>query len=106
MADDILVAGDTGPAITGVIHKKGKPLEVEDLTNATVKFQMRLAKQRDLMVDADADILVAASGTVSYEPDVNDTAIPGDYLYQWQVTFPGGKKQTTYEAKPLTIRRR
>jgi hypothetical protein len=103
---DVLVAGDTGPAITGTIHKRGDVEDVEDLTNATVKFQMRRARDRKLMVDADADIVTAASGTVSYLLEANDTAIPGDYIYQWQVTYPDGKKQTTYDPKELTIRRR
>ena len=103
---DVLVAGDTGPAITGTIHKRGDTTDVEDLSGASVKFQMRRARDRKLMVDADADIVTAASGTVSYTLEANDTAIAGDYQYQWQVTYPDGKKQTTYDPKELTIRRR
>jgi hypothetical protein len=58
------------------------------------------------MVDALADIVDPASGMVSYALQANDTAIPGDYLYQWQITYPDGRKQTTYEPKQLTVRRR
>ena len=103
---DVLVAGDTGPVITGTIHKKGSLADREDLTGSTVTFQMRRARDRKLMVDSAATIITPASGTVSYTLEENDTAIPGDYLYEWQVTFVDGKKQTTFEAKELTIRRR
>jgi hypothetical protein len=103
---DILVAGDTGPAITGTIHKRGDTSDIEILTGATVKFQMRRARDRKLMVDTAATVIDAASGTVSYALDVNDTAIAGDYVYQWEVTYTDGKIQTTFETKELTIRRR
>ena len=103
---DILVQGDTGPLISGYIHEKGQPNNRTDLTGATVRFQMRRTRDEDLMVDNPATIDVAASGTVYYDLEVNDTAYPGDYQYQWQVTFPDGKKQTTYEVKELTIRPR
>jgi predicted secreted Zn-dependent protease len=103
---DVLVQGDTGPAITGTIHKRGDTADLEDLTNASVNFQMRRARDRKMMVDAVATIVDPASGTVSYTLEENDTAIPGDYVYQWQVTYVDGKKQTTFEAKELTIRRR
>lgn len=103
---DVLVVGDTGPAITGTIHKRGDTSDVENLVGSSVKFQMRRARDRKLMVDADADIINPASGSVSYSLEVNDTAIAGEYVYQWQVTYPDSKVQTTYETKELTIRRR
>lgn len=103
---DTLVQGDTGPVITGTIHKKGDVNDPEVLTGATVNFQMRRARDRKLMVDSAATIVDPASGTVSYTLEENDTAIAGDYVYQWQVTYVDGKKQTTFETKELTIRRR
>lgn len=104
---DILTSGDTGPLISGVLHDKDDTTRLVDLSGeATVKFQMRRARDKRLMVDGDAEITSPHSGGVSYTLEANDTAIPGDYVYQWQVTFPDGKKQTTYEPKPLTIRRR
>ena len=103
---DILVQGDTGPLLKGVIHEKDAPTKVTNLTGASVKFQMRRIRDTNLMVDGVADIIDPASGEVSYDLEANDTAYPGDYQYQWQVTFPDGKKQTTYEPKELTIRKR
>lgn len=103
---DVIVQGDTGPNVTGVIHEKGNPDNVTNLTGATVKFQMRRVRDAKLMVDSLAVVDTPASGVVHYEWGENDTAYPGDYQYQWQVTFPDGTKQTTYEAKELTIRKR
>jgi len=103
---DVLVVGDTGPIITGVIHKADDISDLEDLTAAEVRFQMRRASDRRLMIDRVAAIDVAASGEVHYSLQANDTAIPGEYVIEWQVTYPSGRKQTTATLHELTIRRR
>lgn len=103
---DTLVVGDHGQLITGVIYQDDDTSAVDDLTAAGVKFQMRRASDRRLMVDRDADIDTAASGEVSYALQANDTAIPGDYVIEWQVTYPSGRKQTTANLHEVTIRRR
>jgi hypothetical protein len=103
---DTLVVGDTGPLITAVIHDADDENSVVDLTGAAVRFQMRRASDRRLMVDRAAAIDTAASGEVSYNLQPNDTAIPGDYVLEWQVTYPSGRKQTTATLHELTIRRR
>lgn len=103
---DVLVVGDTGPIITGVIHKSDNTDDREDLTGASVHFQMRRASDRRLMVDRAAAIDTAASGEVHYSLEANDTAIPGEYVLEWQVTYPSGRKQTTATLHELTIRRR
>jgi Rib/alpha/Esp surface antigen-like repeat protein len=103
---DILVVGDTGPVITGTIHAAGDTADLEDLTNCSVRFQMRRLTDRRLMVDEPADIVTAISGDVRYVMGPNDTAVPGDYGVQWQVTYPDGKKQTTATMHEVTIRRR
>lgn len=103
---DILVVGDTGPVITGSIHKAGDTTQREDLTSCTVRFQMRRLMDRRLMVDQPAEIVTAISGEVRYLLGANDTAIPGDYGIEWQVTYPDGKRQTTATLHEVTIRRR
>lgn len=103
---DVLVVGDTGPIITGVIHKADNTSDREDLSGAQVFFQMRRAADRRLMVNKAAAIDVAASGEVHYALAANDTAIPGEYVLEWQVTYPSGRKQTTATLHELTIRRR
>jgi Rib/alpha/Esp surface antigen-like repeat protein len=104
---DVLVVGDTGPIITGYIYSAGDKTRRADLSGDTsVKFQMRRLADRRLMVDADADIVTAISGEVSYTLGATDTAVPGDYGIEWQVTYPDGKKQTTATLHEVTIRRR
>lgn len=103
---DILVTGDDAPIIRGYIHEKGDTTARENLNGATVRFQMRRERDRRLIVDGLAQIESTASGTVAYTLAPHDTAIPGDYVYQWQVFYPDGKKQTTHALKELTIRRR
>lgn len=103
---DTLVSGDTAPLITATLHDFADPTDILDLTDSTVRFQMRRSRDRRLMIDRAADIVTAASGTVSYSLRANDTAIPGDYIIEWQVTYPDGSKQTTADVKEVTIRRR
>jgi hypothetical protein len=103
---DTLVVGDRGQIIRGTIYKRDDPKDVDDLTGASVRFQMRRSTDKRLMIDRAATIDVAASGEVSYALGMNDTAIPGDYVLEWQVTYPSGRKQTTATLREVTIRRR
>lgn len=103
---DVLVVGDTAPIITGQIYKPQEGNQPLDLTSTSVQFQMRRTSDRRLMVDQPAEIVTAESGEVRYVLGPNDTAIPGDYGIEWQVTFPDGKKQTTATLHDITIRRR
>lgn len=106
MSDDILVVGDHGQIITGEIYQDDDTDDRDVLTDAEVHFQMRRAADRRLMIDREAEIVDAVSGEVSYALQANDTAIPGDYVIEWQVTYPSGRKQTTANLKSVTIRRR
>lgn len=66
-----------------------------DLTTATaVKFIMKTAQGNTLKVNAAAAIVDAAGGVVRYDWLAIDTAVPGEYLAEWQATFAGGKVQT------------
>lgn len=106
MSDDTLVVGDHGQIISAQIYKNDDTSDLDDLTDAEVRFQMRRAIDRRLMINREADIDLAASGEVSYALQANDTAIPGDYVIEWQVTYPSGRQQTTATLKTVTIRRR
>lgn len=101
----VFVQGDTAPDITSVIHEEGDVTSPVDLTNATVRFQMRRADDKRFTVNAVAVIDDAVAGEVHYSWGANDLAVPGDYVVQWEVTYPGGRIQTTAPEATITIRR-
>lgn len=103
---DVLVVGDTAPIITGTLYLNDDITQPQDLTDCTVRFQMRRTQDRRLTVDQLAEVVTAESGTVRYVLGPNDTAIPGDYGIEWQVTYPDGKRQTTATLHNVEIRRR
>lgn len=99
------VQGDTAPDITAQIHEEDDPLVAVNLTNSSVKFQMRKSDDRRFTVNASATITNAANGLVSYSWGPNDLATPGEYVIQWEVTYPGGRIQTTAPVETITVRR-
>lgn len=99
------VQGDTAPSIVSVIHLEDPPLTITNLTGCTVRFQMRKNDDRRFTVNSIAQITNSAAGAVSYDWAPNDLAIPGTYQVQWEVTFPGGRIQTTAPTETATIRR-
>ena len=105
---DILVAGDTGPSVTSKLYEEDDPTEPLDLTGDThVFFQMRRTADRRLMINREANIVgPPSSGEVMYLWAVDDLAIPGDYILEWQVVYPDGTKQTTAIPHEVTVRRR
>ena len=105
MADPIVVQGNTAPDITAILNYDDGSGPV-DLTDATVKFQMRRTLDRRFTVNADADIIGdPLNGEVSYSWGANDLLVPGAYVTQWEVTFPGGRKQTNAVANLVEVRR-
>ncbi len=106
MANPILVTGDTRPIIRANLYERdSSPTQYVDLSSATVRFQMRKADDRFYTVNASAVVTSTVSGGVEYHLATNDLQVPGDYLIQWEVTFPDGKVQTTSVANPVTVRR-
>lgn len=99
------VQGDTGPDITAIIHEEDLPSEVVDLTDCSVKFQMRKSDDHRYTVNAAGTIVNAAAGQVRYSWGPNDLAAPGTYVVQWEVTYPGGRVQTTSPEVTITVRR-
>lgn len=108
MANPILVQGDTRPVIKANLYERDSdPRQYVDLSgNTTVKFQMRKADDRRYTVNAEATITSTASGGVEYQLGANDLqSATGEFLIQWEVTFPDGKIQTTSVPNPITVRR-
>jgi len=100
------VQGDTAPDITAVIHEEDDPTQVINLTETTgVRFQMRRQDDHRYTVNAAATVLDAVNGKVSYSWGANDLAVPGTYLVQWEVTYLGGRVQTTSPQVTVTVRR-
>ena len=102
----IFVQGNTKPDITAILHDQDDDSAVVDLTDASVKFQMRQKDNRRFVVDAPATIVGdPTTGTVSYSWGPNDLNTPGLYESQWEVTYGDGKVQTTAHYNLIEVRR-
>lgn len=103
MSDIEVVQRDNKPSIVG--HLTNPDGTDFDLTNCTVKFQMRLPRSFTYEVDAAGVVTDAPHGMVRYDWGNNDLLDPGDYQCQWQIAFTGGGIQTTDPANSITVRR-
>jgi hypothetical protein len=101
----IFTQGDTGPDLNGVIHAQDDPGSPSNLTDATVRFQMRLSEGHRYKVNAVATIIDEVTGAVRYAWGSNDLAHHGVFDAQFEVTYPGGKVITTQPPVELTVRR-
>jgi hypothetical protein len=82
----IIFTGSEGQILTDQIKKDGKPF---DLDTSTVDFYLRHATSDQLKVNgADAEILNAETGQVSYEWTDSDLDEPGEYFGWWVVDNP------------------
>jgi len=91
-SDFTLKANDRLPSIQATLTTAGVPV---DLTGATgVNFIMKAAQGNTIKVNAAAAIVTATTGVVRYDWLAIDTATPGEYIAEWQVTWSGGKKQS------------
>jgi hypothetical protein len=99
------VQGDTAPDITAVIHEEDDPTQLVDLSGGTVRFQMRRTDDKRYQVNSIATVVDALAGAVSYSWGPNDLAVPGTFLVQWEVQYPGGRIQTTSPEVTITVRR-
>ena len=99
------VQGDTAPDITAIIHEEDAVASIIELTSATVKFQMRKVDDKRYAVNSAATITDAPNGAVKYSWGPNDLAHDGTFTVQWEVTYPGGRIQTTSPEVEITVRR-
>lgn len=103
MSDITVVQHDTEPSVLG--HLTNPDGTDFDLTNCTVKFQMRQAGYLKYTVNAAATISPPETGHVRYDWAAADLNIPGEYQCQWEITFLNGKVQTTDPVNTITVRR-
>lgn len=107
MADFSLKAHDRLPVIQAALTQKdnlGQDQPI-DLTTATgVKFVMRNKDTSTVKVNSPAAIIGSASlGIVQYQWGAGDTDVVGSYQAEWEITWPGPKKQTVPTASYHTI---
>jgi hypothetical protein len=102
------VQGDTAPDITAIIHEEDDISSVIDLSSGLVsgvRFQMRRSDDRRYQVNSAATVVDGPTGRVSYSWGPNDLSVPGTYVVQWEVTYQGGRVQTTSPEVTVTVRR-
>jgi len=93
MPDDIfyIKQNDTSPDFAAVLTDAAGNLAA--LTGATVQFHMA-EEDGTVVVDAVATVVSTVTATVSYAWQVGDTATPGKYYAEFEVTFSNGKVET------------
>ena len=100
------VQGDTAPDITAVIHEEDDPTSIIDLSTVEgVRFQMRRQDDHRYTVNAAGSVLDGPTGRVSYSWGANDLSVPGTYVVQFEITYAGGRIQTTSPEVTITVRR-
>lgn len=91
-ADFSIKAHDRLPAFQVQLFIGVTPL---DLTNASsIKFIMKAAIGGAIKVNAAAVIVTPLTGVVRYDWAAADTDTIGDYTAEWEITWPGPKKQS------------
>jgi hypothetical protein len=92
MADFTIKSNDRLPSIQAAFATAGAAVNLASAT--AVKFIMKSAQGNTVKVNTAAVIVDAATGVVRYDWLSADTATPGSYIAEWEVTWGGGKKQT------------
>jgi hypothetical protein len=103
MANFYIKQSDTLPSIDGTLEDAGGV--AVNLTGCTVAFHMAPANTPSkVTVAAGVGVIVGATlGTVRYDWQAGDTASPGTYAAEWQVTFPGGGVERFPNGSSLTV---
>ena len=93
MADFSIKAHDSLPTIqAALINADSTPLDLSDALG--VRFIMRGTGSGQVKVNAGAVVVDPAGGVVRYDWSGTDTDTPGAYQGEWEISWPGDKKQT------------
>lgn len=94
-ADYTIKSGDSLPIFTDTLtYVDGT---IPPLSSATLAFAMRsLTSLAPVTLTGSATITNPSTGSVQYVPTAADTAVPGNYMASWVVTFPGGEGTMTW----------
>lgn len=92
MTDFVMKRNDTSPAIEmQLLSNAGSAVPI---SGATVRFHMKNAQTQEIVINAVATIVNAATGIVKYEWDSLDTLTSGRYLAEWEVTYSDSRIET------------
>lgn len=101
MADLNLVVGATAPSVFGtLVTADGSAI---NLTDATVRFQMRLAIDRRFAVDAVATVVDAVTGRVRYDWQAGDLALAGEFVSRWRIQYQDGAVEYTEPENTIAV---
>lgn len=90
--DFYIKAGDTySPINRTLLDANNAPMDISAATG--VRFHMQPV-HGGTFIDRAAQVVNAAQGTVRYAWQAGDTATPGMYLAEWEVTYAGGATET------------
>ena len=106
MADFMIKRGDTLPTIRAVLTQKddeGNDGPIDLSTALGVDFIMKPKDSGTVKINAAAVIVTPSMGLVRYDWAVADTATTGSLQAEWEITWPGPKKQTVPTASYHTI---
>jgi hypothetical protein len=104
MTEYVLTQGDTRPIINATLTAQGTTTPI-NLHECSVKFQMRRADDKLYTVNGACSIVNESAGTVSYSLGTNDLNTPGEYVAQFEITYPDNRVQTTSSLIPIKVRR-
>jgi len=94
VADVEITAGDTRPSLASTLED-GDGVAVSLVGVVEVRFRMRSVATGLTVVDAAATVVAPASaGTVRYDWQAGDTAVPGRYQARFRADFGGGQVQS------------
>lgn len=92
-ADWAIVQGDTAPAYPDVLSFDDGT--AANLAGATVQFGLRsLTSNSPIALTGIVTVTGASTGAVQFTPSALDTAVAGNYMAQWVVTFLDGSRMT------------
>ena len=92
MADFYLKRGDTSPSLEATLTEFDGTDDVAiDLTGASVVFSMTTMGGTVIVSRKSVAIVTALNGQVRYDWESGDTAMPGTFKAEFEVTLPSGK---------------
>lgn len=100
MADFTIKAHDRRPSIQATLSSGGSAVDLSSALSA--KFIMANGSGT-VVVNTAATIASPSQGVVRYDWGATDTATPGNYTAEWEVTWATGIKQTYPTASYHTI---